>query len=359
MRIVVDINHPAHVHFFRNFIREMRKKGHNILITATEKDVSLQLLNDFNLKYIPLGTYGNTLQSKFLSLFDIDYKMLKTVRSFNPDIFLGIGSIRAAHVSKILNRPCINFDDTEIQREQQLLYYPFTDYVFTPNSYLRNLGSKQIRYKGFHQLAFLHPKWFKPNEIVLEKLGLQKDDTIITTRFVAWEATHDMGHHGITDKMGFIKELEQYGTVYISSEKKLPNKLTKYHFPLPPFFFHDLLYYSSLCIGEGGSTALEATTLGTPSVLVDTSAKQCGIIQELRSYGLLYYYDNQNDAFQKVKDLLINPSIKKNGYEKRNILLKTHMDVTSFLVWMIEEYPNSIQMIRETPDIQKRFIFLK
>ena len=27
MRIVVDINHPAHVHYFKNFIWEMQKKA--------------------------------------------------------------------------------------------------------------------------------------------------------------------------------------------------------------------------------------------------------------------------------------------------------------------------------------------
>ena len=45
MKIVVDINHPGHVHFFKNFIWEMEKRGHKILITVKEKDVTLKLLD--------------------------------------------------------------------------------------------------------------------------------------------------------------------------------------------------------------------------------------------------------------------------------------------------------------------------
>ena len=34
MNLLIDIGHPAHVHLFRNFYREMREKGHNVLVTA-------------------------------------------------------------------------------------------------------------------------------------------------------------------------------------------------------------------------------------------------------------------------------------------------------------------------------------
>jgi predicted glycosyltransferase len=40
MRVVVDINRPSDVHFFKNFIREMEKRGHVILITASRKEIS-------------------------------------------------------------------------------------------------------------------------------------------------------------------------------------------------------------------------------------------------------------------------------------------------------------------------------
>ena len=36
MRILIDILHPAHVHFFRPFIGEMQARGHEIRVTSVK-----------------------------------------------------------------------------------------------------------------------------------------------------------------------------------------------------------------------------------------------------------------------------------------------------------------------------------
>ena len=77
MRIVVDINHPAHVHYFKNFIWEMEKRGHEILITASHKDVATELLHRYNLPFIDLGSYGSSLVKKILNLPIMDLKMYR------------------------------------------------------------------------------------------------------------------------------------------------------------------------------------------------------------------------------------------------------------------------------------------
>ena len=51
MRILIDILHPAHVHFFRNFHGEMTGRGHELLITARDKDRSVELLERYGLPY--------------------------------------------------------------------------------------------------------------------------------------------------------------------------------------------------------------------------------------------------------------------------------------------------------------------
>ena len=49
MRILTQVGHPAHVHFFKHFVWDMEKRGHKILICATNKDVALSLLDAFGL----------------------------------------------------------------------------------------------------------------------------------------------------------------------------------------------------------------------------------------------------------------------------------------------------------------------
>jgi hypothetical protein len=107
MKIVVDINHPAHIHFFKNMINQLSVKGHEILLTASNKDISIRLLERFGFPFIKLGSYGTSLFSKAINLALLDWRMYQAVKGFDPDIFLGAGSIRAAHISKLLKKPCI------------------------------------------------------------------------------------------------------------------------------------------------------------------------------------------------------------------------------------------------------------
>ena len=64
MRIVIDINHPAHVHYFKHFIWKMQKRGHEIRITASEKDITYQLLQSYGFDFIRIGNVRQILVQK-------------------------------------------------------------------------------------------------------------------------------------------------------------------------------------------------------------------------------------------------------------------------------------------------------
>jgi uncharacterized protein len=44
MKIFIDIGHPAHVHYFKNFIAVVQKNGHKVLVTARDRECIHQLL---------------------------------------------------------------------------------------------------------------------------------------------------------------------------------------------------------------------------------------------------------------------------------------------------------------------------
>jgi predicted glycosyltransferase len=314
MRIVVDINHPAHVHFFKNFIWEMEEQGHQVVVTASQKDLAYTLLQKYGFTYIPLGCYGNSLFKKLMNLPLLDLKMYNVLKKMNPDILVGIGSIRAAHASLLLKKPCVSFEDTEHATEQIRLYLPFATSVCTPSCYRGDIGPKQIRYNGYHELAYLHPNRFTPNPAVLTELGLAEGDPFIIVRFVSWQASHDVGQHGIRDKVGLVKALEQYGRVLITSEGALPPELQPYQIRVSPEKLHDLLYYATLYVGEGGTTASEAAVLGTPSIYVSSLVGTMGNFIELEeTYGLLYSFTDGNAALGRAIEILQDPESKENG----------------------------------------------
>jgi len=52
MKILIDIGHPAHIHYFRNFIKIMEQKEHSFLIIAKNLNISYKLLRHYNIPFI-------------------------------------------------------------------------------------------------------------------------------------------------------------------------------------------------------------------------------------------------------------------------------------------------------------------
>lgn len=270
MRIVIDINHPAHVHYFRNFISSMEQEGHKVLVTAIDKDVALQLLNAYGIDFIKLGTHAKTRIGKILSIFLINLKMFYTVRSFRPDIFMGFGSFRAAQVSWVLRKPSIIFDDTEAGVWEQRLYRPFASRIITPDWFRKDFGKKHTKFHGHIELAYLHPSRFVPDRRVIQEEGLGKEELFILVRLVSWSAGHDQGQTGIKDPIRLVKGLSTIARVIISAEGELPEELELFRMKTSPNHFHDLLSCSVLYIGEGATVATEAALLGIHAIYVNT-----------------------------------------------------------------------------------------
>jgi hypothetical protein len=284
--------------------------------------------------------------------------MYNVLKNMNPDILVGIGSIRAAHASLLLKKPCISFEDTEHATEQIRLYLPFAASVCTPSCYRGDIGPKQIRYNGYHELAYLHPDRFTPNPTVLTELGLTEGDPFIVVRFVSWQASHDVGQHGIRDKVGLVKALEEYGRVLITSEGALPEELQAYQIRVSPEKLHDLLYYATLYVGEGSTTASECAVLGTHAIYVNTLPLGY-IAEEDEKYHLVSDFSGRDCTDETVlaeaRRLLQNPDLREEGKEKAKALVQDKIDVTAFMVWFVEDYPESVSLMKSRPDIQQQF----
>ena len=122
-----------------------------------------------------------------------------------------------------------------------------------------------------------------------------------------------------------------------------------------PEKLHHLLYYASLYLGEGGTTAAEAAVLGTYAIHVSTTAKHCGIFSELQQYGLLDFFDDEVRALPKALEILSSQNIKIECQQKRNRLINEKLEMTMFLVWLVESFPESIRIISEKPEYLDMF----
>lgn len=335
MKILVDVGHPSHVHFYRNAIAELKNRGHEVLVTARDKEVVFQLLKAYGIPYLNRGGAKAGLLRKAVAMVEIDVAILKTALRFRPDVLTGEHNPYIAQASMLLGKPSAIFADTEHARIASMLTFPFASRIYTPMWFKKSLGRKQLRYNGFKEQAYLHPKYFKPNDAVLERLGLEKTDRYAVLRLVSWNAAHDRSQQGITNVRGLIELLEREFRVFISSESSLPEDLGKYRASIPPEELHDLLYHAGLHVGEGATTATEAGLLGTPSVYISTLAGTMGNFDELARYGLAYSYRTITEAEGKIQELL-DVKAKENWRSLRERVMEDKIDVTKFMVEQIE-----------------------
>ncbi len=340
MRVIIDIGHPAHVHFFKNTIWNLEKKGHKVMVVSRDKDVVVELLNAYGIPHTVLSKVKRGKVHLVEEWFIREYKLLLISKKFDPDVLMGILSPTVAQIAWMLRKKSIIFNDTEHAVLAQKITYPFCDIICTPTCYLKDEGNKQIRYRGYHELAYLHPSYFTPRPEILKELGVEVGEPFTILRFISWGAHHDVGQHGIENKLALVQELEKLGKVFITSEGTLAEEFERYRIRVASEKIHHLLHYATLYVGEGATMAVESAILGTPSIYVSTLAGTMGNFSELQEkYGLLFNYSSSEDALSKALELLKDPELKKKWGLKRAALLKDKIDVTGFMIKLIEDLP--------------------
>lgn len=343
MRINVDLGHPAHVHYFRNAIAQWKEHEHDVLVTSRDKDLTLTLLDQYGISHICISkAMGRGRAGLGYELLVRDWRLLRLMRDFRPDILLGV-SVSITHVGRLIGRPSVVMNDTEHARAFGILSVPFASCVLTPSCFKSDLGKRHTRFNGYLQLMHTHPNWFTPRSEVFEELGLRANEPFFVVRFVSWESAHDIGHTGFSyaGKLQLVRELEHLGRVIVTSESPVPPGLEPYRMRASPTKIHDLLAFSTLYIGESATMASESALLGTPFVLVSPVRRGYTDEQE-KEYGLGYTVRPKQEqrAIQLALELAGHEDLREEWQVKRQRLLKDKIDVTAWLVDFVERYPD-------------------
>jgi len=335
MRILIDVNHPAHVHLFRCAAQEWQKAGDAVLFTATQKDVALRLLNAYDLPHEVIYERRAGRLNLARELVWRTAKLVRVARRFKPDVLLSMGSPTAAWAATLLRKPHVAFEDTEDSIGQIWLYRPFSRVICVPDCFMRDLGKRMMRYAGCHELAYLHPQRFLPDPARIAPLHSRERYFVV--RFISWDAAHDSGEGGMSaaGKNELIAMLQEQGRVVLSVEKTPPVLLASPQNPeteLAADAMHHLLAFAHLYVGEGVTAASEAAVLGTPSVLINT--REVGYIKEQQErYRLTYRFADENAALDKVERLLAQDDLRNVWQMRRDVLLRDKTDVSA---WMVE-----------------------
>lgn len=337
MKVVFTIQHPAHVHLFRKSIQTLRENGHEVYTFARENEIVGDLLDSYEIDHEIIVGEPST---KFpLPLVQLTYetKLLRRALKIRPDVMVAMGEPAITHVSKFVGAESIVFTDTEHATLQNTLAFPFADRICTPTCYQDDIGSKQIRYPGYHELAYLHPDRFEPNPQILTDNGLGKDDPFVILRLVSWDAVHDRGDSGFDNVHDVVSQIEATGTeVLITSEKPLSGQLKDHCITVEPHRIHHLMYYADLYVGESATMATESAVLGTPAVFVSSSRR--GYTDELEAeYGLVSNFseDDRHERGIERAISILNDYDRQSWQRKHDRLLEDKVDTTMFILEMI------------------------
>jgi predicted glycosyltransferase len=351
MRILIDIGHPAHVHLFKNIVLDMQKRGHSFFFTVRSGENETVLLEELGFQYEVIGKKHKNVISKMAGLLFFTLRIVRAARHFKPDLFLSHGSMYAGYASRFCGKPHIALEDTG-NMEQLMFSIRVSDVILTPDTITRNLGSKQIKYPGYHELAYLSPKYFKPDRNVFNLMGLNPGEKYAILRFISWGASHDIGQNGIETegKVKLVNYLVSEMKVFISSEATLPDTLDQYRIRIPFTQIHHAMAFAHVYIGEGATMATEAAVLGVPSVYI--SSIETYNHADLVNYGILKCIKPSEKSLMEIIDFI--KGISTVDFKKRRDDMMSHKtDVVSFLAWFIERWPESFRTMKANPNFNE------
>jgi predicted glycosyltransferase len=334
LRVLITIQHPAHVHFYRPVIEELTADGHDVRVCTRDKDVATDLLTAFDIEHSVLAGSGDSTLGRIGVQALYELRLLATARKFRPDVVTAIGGVAAAHVATAVGAESVVLTDSEPATLTNRLAFPFADVICTPSWYDGEIDGRHVRYEGLHELSYLHPDRFTPDPDVVRDAGVDPTSEYAVVRFVSWGAQHDVGEGGLSraGKEAIVEQLAEAGDVYITSEEPLEPPLDQYQLPVPPEDLHHLMAFARLYVGDSQTMATEAALLGTPAVRCNSFAGDDDManFRLLADYGLVFSTAEESEARDHIERLL-SGSEPESWRHRRSEFIDETIDVASFV----------------------------
>ena len=349
MNLLFDIGHPGQVHLFRHAIEILRSRGHNVTVTVKELPSAQQLLDAFGIKWISTGRKFDSVLLKGFSQLAYNFRLLRIAREHDTDIAIG-SSITVAHVSMVHRMKSIILDDDDAAavRLFSLFAHPFADAVVSPAALShQRTHRRDTVYQGTHELFYLHPHYFTPDQSVPEAAGIDTSIPYFILRFVSGKAYHDRGERWMTvdQKLRLVRLLERYGKVCITTERDITPEFQEWQLKVAPEKIHHLLAFATLFVGDSQTMTSEAAILGTPALKCNSFAHKLSVPDMLeKNYGLCYAYQPEEFEvmYKKTEELVNTPGVKHIWQSKRERFLADSIDPTEWLVRFIESFPHGM-----------------
>ena len=300
--------------------RELQKKGYECITTCRDYDYVISVLKMLGIDPIVYGKYGISKDEKAIySLKRELYLMNYWLKHKKPDVQISLTSPDATHVAFKLGIPSLLLSDTPHSIYVNRLTIPLADVViipsFLPLDHYRQISDipRYVQFKGLFELIWI--RRLRPNVSDLKILDLEPFKYVVL-RTEEKYASYYMGEYSkptiILDIMDVLSEFDVQLVVfprYEDQRKYLESikKENRYEILIPKSVINPVsLYKYALLVVTGGSTmAIEASLLGTPSIL--TFPKELHVVRFLKELGFPIFQLSLREATDMIKNIMLSP----------------------------------------------------
>jgi uncharacterized protein len=275
-KIWIDLDNTPHVPFFKPIARELRNRGHTVVLTARDAFQVCELAAQSGLEYTKIGRhYGKSRTLKVLGLAWRSIQLLPFALRERPMAALSHGSRAQILVCNLLRIPTIMVNDYEHAKTPPLVrprWEIVPEVLLSENLHCKNRECI-LTYRGIKEDVYA-PE-LKPDPKLLAQLNLN-GDVIVTVRPPATEAHY---HNPESEKL-FVQFMNRLCGTRGAKAVLLPrnkNQETEIRKRWPQWFEDskvvipakavdglNLLWHSDLVVSGGGTMNREAAALDVP-----------------------------------------------------------------------------------------------
>jgi len=312
-KIWIDLDNSPHVPFFDPIIKELNKRGYQVTLSARDCFQVCGLADLFKLKYRRIGRhYGKNKALKVAGTLIRSFQLLPTALKERPALSVSHGSRSAMITSMLLNIPIVLIGDYEFAeilpfvRLRKMIVPEVVSAESFPSH--RNRVSK---YPGIKEDVYVPS--FKPDPTILNKLGIKKENLVVTIRPPATEAHY---HNPESEKL-FFEVVELLGhnpdvrivilprneikqTAWIKNTWSEWCDTKKIIIPDHVVNGLDLIWFSDFVVSGGGTMNREAAALGVPVYSI-FRGKIGAVDHYLSNEGRLTLLESTDDVRKKLK----------------------------------------------------------
>lgn len=363
-RVLFFFVHPAKFHLSRATVNQLKADGHHVDIIITGRDILEELVVNEGWEYTKVFANGRKVTwlhiwlSAGIFIMLTILKLLQLTWGKKYDLFITDDCL--TFVGRLKGTPSVFVTDDDLSAvPESAILMASANYILAPS--ICDLGKynhKKWGYYGYKAIFHLHPNRFTADQ---NKISAElRDKEYFFIRTVSATSTHDVGKRGIGDDLlrDIIKVLEPKGRVVLNSERELPTDLQSY---ILDFHKNDVAHYvanSKLFISDSTTMCAEAALMAVPAIEIDDWYSDFKQYDELSAkYGLLagFGVEEFDKIKAKIEELLSDPNLKETFKERQKVMLNEKIDASAYLIWMIENYPNSSKEYFADTTSQLRF----